>query len=213
MMASSGSAGSGDEEKPRFTFEQVVLRFVVGVMFLALFVMVVEFGHVRGRVDALETGGASALAPATQDPLGSPQSFKVVLKEMEVVPKAVEVPAGTPLTLNVVNQGQTMHNLALDGGPKTPDLKTGQTATLEVGTVTKAMTGACSIPGHKEAGMTFEVRLSGAAHAATAAAAEHANASVDDSAKLDPNATRRPPGTPTPPGWRPPPGAANTSSR
>ena len=155
-----------------------MLRFVVGVMFLALFVMVVEFGHVRGRVDALETGGASALAPATQDPLGSPQSFKVVLKEMEVVPKAVEVPAGTPLTLNVVNQGQTMHNLALDGGPKTPDLKTGQTATLKVGTVTKAMTGACSIPGRKEAGMTFEVRLSGAAYAATAAAAEHANASA-----------------------------------
>lgn len=68
MMASSGSAGTGDDEKPMFTFEQVVLRFVVGVMFLALFVMVVEFGQVRGRVHKLETGGAPALAPATQDP-------------------------------------------------------------------------------------------------------------------------------------------------
>jgi nitrite reductase (NO-forming) len=189
MAASSGSAGTGNEEKPTFTFEQIVLRFLVGIIFLALLVMVIEFGQVRGRVHELETGGAPAMAAATQDPLGSPQSFKIVLKEMEIVPKAVEVPAGTPLTLNVVNQGQTPHSLALDGGPKTPDLKTGQTATLEVGTVTKAMTGACSIPGHKEAGMTFEVRVSGAAPAAAGAAAEHADASVGDSAKLDPNAT------------------------
>jgi nitrite reductase (NO-forming) len=91
---------------------------------------------------------------------------------------------------------QTPHNLSLDGGPKTPDLKPGQKATLDAGTITKAMTGACSIPGHKEAGMTFEVHLSGMAPAATA---EHADASVDDSAKLDPTPPRRPPGNPMTP--------------
>jgi nitrite reductase (NO-forming) len=160
------------------------------VLLLALTVTAVELGQVRGRVHTLETGGAPAPAAATQDPLGSPQSFKVVLKEMAVVPKVVEVPAGTPLTLDVVNQGQTPHNLALASGPKTPDLKPGQTATLEVGTVTKSMTGECSIPGHKEAGMTFEVRVSGAAPAVAAgAAAEHADANLDESARLDPNAT------------------------
>ena len=61
---------------------------------------------------------------------------------MQVVPELVEVPAGTPLTLEVVNEGEVPHNLAMDGGPKTPDLATGQSATLEVGTVTKSMTGA-----------------------------------------------------------------------
>jgi nitrite reductase (NO-forming) len=91
---------------------------------------------------------------------------------------------------------QTPQNLSLDGGPKTPDLKPGQKATLDAGTITKAMTGACSIPGHKEAGMTFEVHLSGMAPAATA---EHADASVDDSAKLDPTPPRRPPGNPMTP--------------
>ncbi|HEX8134759.1 MAG TPA: cupredoxin domain-containing protein [Actinomycetes bacterium] len=142
------AAGSGDEGKPTFTFEQIVLRFVV------------------------------------------------VLKEMEVVPKAVEVPAGTPVTLNVVNQGAVPHNLTIDGGPKTPDLKPGGTATLDLGTVNKTMTGECSIPGHKEAGMTFEVNVNGAAPAAAAAAAGHTDASLDDSAKLDPNAT-------PPAGWQP----------
>jgi nitrite reductase (NO-forming) len=130
---------------------------------------------------------------------------------MVVVPKVVEVPAGTPLTLNVVNQGQTTHNLTMDSGPKTPDLKPGQSATLEVGTVRTSMTGACSIPGHKEAGMTFEVHVSSTAPAAAATSGEHAEA-ADDSAKLDPTRRRRPPGRPTIPTWRPPPSAASTRS-
>jgi len=187
MAASGRSVGTGDD-KPTFTFEQIVLRFVVGVLVIALFVMIVELGQVRGRVGSLETAGAPAPAAATQDPLGSPQTFRIVLKEMEVVPKVVEVPAGTPVTLNVVNEGAIPHNLAIGSGPKTPDLKPGGTATLDLGTVTKTMTGECSIPGHKDAGMTFEVRVSGSAPAA-AAAADHTDASLDDSAKLDPNAT------------------------
>jgi nitrite reductase (NO-forming) len=188
VMAASGRPVDAGDDKPTFSFEQLALRLVVAVLGIVLLVTAIELGQVRGRVGRLETGGAPAPAAATQDPLGSPQSFKVVLKEMEAVPKAVEVPAGTPLTLDVVNQGQVAHNLSLDGGgPKTPDLKPGQKATLQVGTVTKAMIGACSIPGHKEAGMTFEVRVSGTASAA--AAADHAADSVDDSAKLDPNAT------------------------
>ena len=188
MAASRGPADSEGADKPTFSFEQLALRLGVAVLGLVLLVTAIELGNVRGRVGRLETGGAPAPAAATQDPLGSPQSFKVVLKEMEVVPRSVEVPAGTPVTLDVVNQGQTVHNLSLDGGAKTPDLKPGQKATLDAGTVGKAMTGECSIPGHKEAGMTFELRVSGAAPAA-AAAADHADASLDDSAKLDPNAT------------------------
>jgi hypothetical protein len=34
MAASSGSADTGNNEKPTFTFEQFVLRFVAGAMFL-----------------------------------------------------------------------------------------------------------------------------------------------------------------------------------
>ena len=92
-MASTRSAGTEEEDsKPTFTFEQLVLRLGVAVLGIVLFVTAVELGQVRGRVGRLETGGAPAPAAATQDPLGSPQSFKVVLKEMEVVPKVVEVP-------------------------------------------------------------------------------------------------------------------------
>ena len=61
-MASSGSAGNGDGQKPAFTFEQFLLRLVVAVMLLALLVLVIEFARVRGRVGRLETSGAPALA-------------------------------------------------------------------------------------------------------------------------------------------------------
>jgi hypothetical protein len=95
MAAAGEPVGTGDD-KPGFSFEQFVLRLVVGIMFLALLVMAVELGHVRGRVGQLETGGAPVAAPAEHAPLGSPQTVAVVLKEMEVSPKVVEVPAGTP---------------------------------------------------------------------------------------------------------------------
>src|SRR4029453_8356255 len=145
MAAAGQPVGTGDD-KPSFSFERFVLRLVVGSMFLALLVMAVELGHCGGRGGQRETGGAPVAAQPEPAPLGSPQTVAVVLKEMEVDPKVVEVPAGTDQTLNAENQGQTVHNLSLDGGAKTPDLKPGQKATLNAGTVTKALTGECSIP-------------------------------------------------------------------
>jgi hypothetical protein len=67
--------------------------------------MVVELGQVRGRIGKLETGGAPAPAAATQDPLGSPQSFKVVLKEMQVVPDSVEKGGAQVLDLQPAQGG------------------------------------------------------------------------------------------------------------
>ena len=63
MAAAGQPLGTGDD-KPTFSFEQFVLRLVVGIMFLALLVMAVELGHVRGRIGQLETGGAPVAAPA-----------------------------------------------------------------------------------------------------------------------------------------------------
>ena len=89
MAASSGSAGTGD--KSTFSFEQLALRVAMAVLGIVLLVTAVELGQVRGRrVGKLETGGAPAQAAAAQAPLRSPQSVKVVLEEMAVVPKVVE---------------------------------------------------------------------------------------------------------------------------
>jgi hypothetical protein len=81
------------------------------------------------------------------------------------------------------------------GGPKTPDLTSGKAATLEVGTVTKSMTGECSIPGHKEAGMTFEVRVGGAAATAEATPKGPTRPRTATPSST-PTPPRRPPGNP-----------------
>jgi FtsP/CotA-like multicopper oxidase with cupredoxin domain len=64
-----------------------------------------------------------------------------------------EIAAGRTV-LDVTNQGSTAHNLALEGGPSTPDLAAGETATLDVGDLAPGTyTIFCAIAGHREAGM------------------------------------------------------------
>jgi hypothetical protein len=76
MATSSGSMGTKDEEKPTFTFEQLVLRLAVGVIIIVLFVTAVELGRVRGRVAELETGGAPAGRRRPTSPAARPRRWR-----------------------------------------------------------------------------------------------------------------------------------------
>lgn len=59
-----------------------------------------------------------------------------------------------PLLLEVANGGSQVHNLTLDGGPATPNLNVGDSATLDLGDLAEGTYVVfCSIPGHREAGM------------------------------------------------------------
>ena len=59
-----------------------------------------------------------------------------------------------PLLLEVANTGSQTHNLTIDGGPATPDLNAGDSATLDLGALSAGTYVVfCSIPGHREAGM------------------------------------------------------------
>jgi hypothetical protein len=44
MATSTRSVETDEDQKPTFTFEQLLLRFVVGVMLLVLFVVIFELG-------------------------------------------------------------------------------------------------------------------------------------------------------------------------
>ncbi len=162
---------AASDESPRrsgFTFEQLVLRFGVFVMILALITLALWTRTLADQVTVLRAQSAAAAAPAAAAPIGSPETRDVLLKEMAVVPATIEVPAGTPLTLKVTNHGQVAHNLTIAGGPATPMLKPHTAAyRLDVGVVQKPMTAYCSVPGHREAGMTLAINVKGVA-AATA---------------------------------------------
>ena len=66
MAASSRSAGTGDDEKPPFTFEQIVLRFGVGVIIIVLnivlgSILVGPLGHVGLAIGLSASTGVEAL--------------------------------------------------------------------------------------------------------------------------------------------------------
>ncbi|RYV53015.1 multicopper oxidase domain-containing protein [Pengzhenrongella frigida] len=108
---------------------------------------------------------------------GGTQTVEVTLVGMTITPSVIEVPAGTRLVLEVTNTDAMRHDLTLDTGQRTPLLGTGESATVEVGTVDAAITGWCTVPGHRAAGMTLSIVAVGAdagdAGAADPAGSEH----------------------------------------
>lgn len=119
------------------------------------------------------TGGPSQArdAPAVVSS-GGTQTVEVTLADMRITPSTIDVPAGTRLVLHVTNTDAMRHDLVLDSGQHTPLLGAGQSATLDVGIVGARISGWCSVPGHRAAGMTMSIiPTSGATSAAPSAAA------------------------------------------
>jgi nitrite reductase (NO-forming) len=93
---------------------------------------------------------------------GGQRTVAVTLQAMHISPSVITVPSGTRLVLQVTNADATRHDLYLDGGPQTALLAQGQSARLDVGVVTHALQGWCTVPGHKAAGMTMSIHVTGA---------------------------------------------------
>lgn len=86
----------------------------------------------------------------------APKVVKVTAKEFAFEPKEVKVKAGQPVKLVLENKGVIEHDIVVEKlGLKTSTIQPGKTAEL---TFTPKAKGrypiACSVPGHKEAGMT-----------------------------------------------------------
>jgi nitrite reductase (NO-forming) len=77
----------------------------------------------------------------------------------DVTPDLLEVAHGTHVVLNVVNEGDEDHDLAVEGGAKTRTLSPGQSQRLDLGTVTEDRAFWCTLPGHKPAGMTLDMQV------------------------------------------------------
>ncbi|MDR7416891.1 MAG: cupredoxin domain-containing protein [Armatimonadota bacterium] len=100
-----------------------------------------------GLVLVLAIGGLGGTAP---------QPIKVVAKEFSFEPKEIKVKAGQPVKLLLENKGVIEHDIVIEKlNAKTQPLKPGKSA--EVSFTPKAKGRYliyCSVPGHKEAGMT-----------------------------------------------------------
>mgnify|MGYP002715072456 CR=1 FL=1 len=81
---------------------------------------------------------------------------EVRIERMRYIPDRIEVPRGTKLVVNLVNDGEKEHDLKLNdanSGRLTP----GETSTTYFGEFNVDTLGWCTIAGHKTMGMTFRV--------------------------------------------------------
>ena len=76
----------------------------------------------------------------------------------DVSPDTVVIDRGTRLVLEVVNEGDDVHDLALASGPRTSRLDGGESERLKLGKVSGDLSAFCTLPGHKSAGMTLDIR-------------------------------------------------------
>jgi nitrite reductase (NO-forming) len=78
----------------------------------------------------------------------------------DVTPDRLVVDPGTHLVLNVVNEGDEVHDLALEGSARTRRLDPGKSQRLDLGVITSHLPELfCTLPGHKSAGMTLDVQI------------------------------------------------------
>lgn len=105
--------------------------------------------------------GVGAAADDGVPASGDVVEVEVEARDMRFEPSSVEVAPGDELVLVVTNTDTTVHDLVLDTGATTGRIAPGATARLEVGVVGRALEGWCSIAGHRQMGMVFDVVLSG----------------------------------------------------
>ena len=111
-------------------------------------------------------GGSGAQAVA-----GAPV-VDVALSEFKIDPSTIQVPVGQAFSFNIANHGTVPHSFAVDVGGKVYDsgqVQPGGSGTLSLPSLTAGTYSAlCSVPGHKDLGMTATVVASAAGAASSA---------------------------------------------
>jgi len=149
--------------------------------------------------------GLGAAAAGGVAPSGTVVEVAVEARDMRFVPSSIEVQAGDELVLVVTNVDASVHDLVLDSGAASGRLAPNATTRVEVGVVGRDLDGWCSIAGHRQMGMVFEVLVTGdgddgatasdhgAGHASDAASTDSAGDDLDLQAEPGPDAALQDP--------------------
>jgi len=118
-----------------------------------------------------DAGGVAGAAAGGVSASGRSITIAVSARDMRFIPSRIEVPAGDRLVVELTNTDpSTTHDLSFGGTLKTPRLRPGATARLDVGVIGADTEGWCTIIGHRRMGMVLTVVVTGAAATATASA-------------------------------------------
>ena len=113
--------------------------------------------------------GSTPQSPVAQEqvePTGEVTEIEVTAADMRFSPASVDVPVGNELVIHLTNtDASEVHDLVLDNGVDSGRLAPGESTTIEVGVITEDLEGWCSIVGHRQMGMVFDVNAIGATSA------------------------------------------------
>ncbi|MCS4485166.1 multicopper oxidase domain-containing protein [Gleimia sp. 6138-11-ORH1] len=110
----------------------------------------------------LSQGFPNPVSTPPQDvpaPVGdkAPVQVEVRAQAMAFSPNLLEVPAHTPVEITFINDDSTAHDLVTDLGPKTELVAPGQSAKLLLPGLDQPVSAWCSVPGHRQSGMTMKI--------------------------------------------------------
>ncbi|MDO5735644.1 MAG: multicopper oxidase domain-containing protein [Propionibacteriaceae bacterium] len=113
--------------------------------------------------------GLSTASVSTGESVVSGQTVRVsvVANGMIYTPNRIEVERGDRLIIDLVNEDSTtVHDLAV-GDQRTPRLKSGERAELDLGPMQASVQGWCTVVGHRQMGMVFDIVVRGTDEAAS----------------------------------------------
>ena len=115
--------------------------------------------EMESRISALETQVATSVPAAS--PEAEAAAVTITMVDIAFEPKRVTIPADTPVTITLVNDGVLPHNLTIKEADVSVNVRGAQTGTVVVTLPAGEYRFLCGIPGHAEAGMTGTLVVEG----------------------------------------------------
>lgn len=131
---------------------------IIVVVILAVAALLVAPG-LAGQQGTATRGGEDALEVS---PTGQITEVNVTVEGMSFVPNLIEVPAGNTLIIHLENTEDQRHDLLMENGARIDPVAPGASASVEVGVISADTDGWCTLPGHRQMGMTLQVVAVGA---------------------------------------------------
>lgn len=118
-----------------------------------------------GSTSTEQAGSSGTATPVT--PTGHTTAVTISVEGMSFTPSTLAVPAGDSVTITFINTGNQIHDLVLSTGATSGRLTPGQKAQLHIPLVTSQIEGWCSLPGHRQMGMSLHIVVKGGAKRST----------------------------------------------
>ncbi|MEV0900468.1 multicopper oxidase domain-containing protein [Actinoplanes sp. NPDC049802] len=149
---------------------------------VALVLLAVLAGTVAQRAaDGPVPVAAAVDVPAT----GHTTTVAVTAKGMRFHPDRITVPPGDRLIIELTNADDRRHDLVLANGARTGTVEKHGSARLDAGIIGGTVDGWCSLPAHRQAGMTLTIVTDGGATAEAHGAGAHSGGTATGGHRFD----------------------------